>query len=275
MGLLSLAQSTLMQLGQAASLCCLFEYDQNDNLTNGGIGFQYFPESITDTKAVNYQTKDIPGGSLPLYQWISSGERIISFTAYFTSDVDLGATATSGAEGPPVQQQTLASAGLGTRNVDVRTALLSLRKYLFPTYSTSSTSPGQPITTAPQKLMLVFTGSGLGILGGFGATPDNPTSSYLTLGGGSVPAADLDGITCIMTQCDITVEQTFPSGLIRVASVQLAFAQIAQLAGVVTFPSYGYPTGYLANLIRAQGDTNSLCSYPILAVWSSGTGANQ
>ena len=29
---------------------------------------QYYPESFTDTKAVNWQQKEIAGGSLPLYQ---------------------------------------------------------------------------------------------------------------------------------------------------------------------------------------------------------------
>jgi hypothetical protein len=265
-GLLSLSQSTLMQLGKASSLACFFEYDQNDNLTTSGLAFQYFPETITDTKAVNYQTKDIPGGSLPLYQWVSSGERIISFTAYFTSDVDLGAQATSGPNGPIDQFNTLQSQGLTNRNVDVRTAFLALRQYMFPTYLTSGTSPGQPLTLAPKKLMLMFTGSGLGLFGGFGATPGSPQSSYATAQGGPVTLNDRDGITCIMTQCDLTIEQTFPSGMIRVGSVQLSFAHIAQLGGVVTFPSYGPQGSFLVN----SGDNSSIARYPIQVLWADG-----
>jgi len=276
-GLLSLSESTFMQLGSAASRACLFEYDSNDNLTTQGVAFQYFPESITDTKAVNYQTKEIPGGSLPLYQWVSSGERIISFTAHFTSDVDLGAQSTdSSATGPVAQAKTLATQGLSNRNVDIRTAFLALRQYMFPTYVPSGTSPGQPLTVAPQKLMLVFTGSGFGMFGGFGATPGNPTNSFLTSAGGGggsgvVSLNDRDCVTCIMTQCDLTVEQTFPSGMIRVGSVQLSFAHIAQLGGVVTFPSYGAPGKALVGF----GDGASIAPYPIQVKWSGGSGIGQ
>jgi hypothetical protein len=77
----------------------LTELDENDAPSaqsvegDGGAGdprrrLQYFPETLTDSKAVNYQVKDIPGGSLPLYQWVSSGAREISFTAVWTTDVD-------------------------------------------------------------------------------------------------------------------------------------------------------------------------------------------
>jgi hypothetical protein len=277
-GLLPLSQSTLTKLGQSASLACMFEYDQSDVLTTSGIAFQYFPETITDTKAVNYQTKDIPGGSLPLYQWISSGERIISFTAYFSSDVDLGAPTSigipglGGTSGPSQAFQNLSSQGLANRNVDVRTALFALRRFMFPTYLSSGTVPGQPLTQSPQKLMLVFTGTGLGMLGGFGATPGNPTQTAITPTSLSPTQADLDGITVVMTQCDITIEALFPSGLIRVASVQLSFAHIAQLAGIVTFPSYG-PLAAQQSLVKS-GAPPQLAPYPIQVSWTNTSGAS-
>ena len=274
MGLLSLSASTLTQLGSASSLACLFEYDASDNLTSTGIAFQYFPETITDTKAVNYQTREIPGGSLPLYQWISSGERIISFTAYFSSDIDLGAQSTqSASNGPAAQFANLSSQGLTNRNVDVRTALLALRRFLFPTYLATGTTPGQPLTNSPQKVMLVFTGTGLGALGGFGATPDNPTQTAVSASTLSPTIADIDAITCIMTQCDITIEALFPSGLIRVASVQLSFAQVAQLAGVVTFPSYG-PISAQQQIVK-NGAAPVLAPYSIQVSWSNSSGASQ
>jgi hypothetical protein len=271
-GLLSLSQSALMQLGKADSLACLFEYDQNDNLTSSGYAFQYFPETITDTKAVNYSAKDIPGGSLPLYQWVSSGERVVSFTAYFTSDIDMAAVAPSGPGGPIDQFNTLVAQGLQTRNLDVRTAFLLLRRYMFPTYVTGGTAPGQPLTYSPPKLMLMFTGSGLGLFGGFGTTPGQQGTSYLPQGGSSsapppVGIGDRDGMTCVMTQCDLTIEQTFPSGMIRVGSVQLAFAHIAQLGGVVTFPSYG-TTG---TALAYRGDNSSISYYPIKVQWNPGS----
>ena len=47
---------------------------------------QYFPESISDSRSANYEAKDIPGSSHPIYQWVSSGERTLSFTAVFTQE---------------------------------------------------------------------------------------------------------------------------------------------------------------------------------------------
>jgi hypothetical protein len=41
-----------------------------------------------------------------------------------------------------------------------------------------------------------------------------------------------------MTQCDITWEQFFPSGLPRIASVQLSFAEVAQSGGSVNLPAF-------------------------------------
>jgi hypothetical protein len=257
-GLLTLSQSSLTKLGSATSIAALFEYDQTDTITADGMQFQYFPESIADTKAVNYQTRDIPGGSLPLYQWISSGERIISFIAQFSSDVDLGARASLGSSGPPATYANLKSQGLQNRNVDVRTALLSLRQYLFPTYLSSGKTPGQPLTLSPQKLHLIFTGSGLGLLGG---VPDSTTLA-------DADANTIDGIDCVMTQCDITIESLFPSGMIRLASVQLSFAQIAQLGGIVNFPTLQDATN-----VRDNGIPNQLAPYPLKVTWNNGVDA--
>ena len=274
-GLLTLSQSTLTKLGKANSLACMFEYDKDDNITGYGIGFQYFPESISDTKAVNYQTKDIPGGSLPLYQWTSSGERIISFTAYFTSDIDLCAggpqtQAAYGANDPNPMFANLSSQGLASRNIDVRTALYALRRFLFPIYQKQGTQPGQPLTQSPPKVMLVFTGSGLGLLGGFGQMPDSPSASAASPSSVKFNAVDMDAITCVMTQCDVTIEALFPSGAIRIASVQLSFAQIAQLGGQVTFPSFGPQD--IQRSTYATGVTSLLAPYPIQVSWTTGTG---
>ena len=189
--------------------------------------FQYFPETITDTKAINYQTREIPGGSLPLYQWISSGERVISFTALFTTDVDLLVD--------PSSFLKIKQNGQLRRNVDVRTALLWLRRFLLPRYDDDG-GLGVPLTSAPRKMILRIPNSGFGLTGGtYGA------EAYQGEGAFSNPivhdpVVEGDAIPCIMTQCDITYEAFFPSGLPRIASVQLQLAQIAQLAGTVNFP---------------------------------------
>ena len=168
--------------------------------------FQYFPESISDSKNVDWQSKPVPGGSLPLYQWTGSGERTITFTAYFTSDIDLTETKATGAR--------LEATGQSKYNVDIRSAVAWLRRFMLPSYDQ------QARTQAPPKAILYLPRSGIGLAGGV-----SPSS-----------AQDLDSIVCVMTQCEVTYEKFFSSGLPRIASVSLGFAQIPQLKGIVSFP---------------------------------------
>lgn len=95
-GLLSLSSALFTQINERKSTVALFDLGGSEgrkrNRTKeleNALSFQYFPETLSDTKAVNYSRKNIPGGSHPLYQWISGGERIISFTAHFSCDTDL------------------------------------------------------------------------------------------------------------------------------------------------------------------------------------------
>jgi hypothetical protein len=48
--------------------------------------FQYFPETIQDTRSVDYIQKNPVGSSHPLYQWVQSNARTISFTCIFSAD---------------------------------------------------------------------------------------------------------------------------------------------------------------------------------------------
>lgn len=207
--------------------------------------FQYFPESISDTKQVNYQPKEIPGGSLPLYQFTGSGERTISFTAIFTTDVDHIADQQtidfdspgsdtmgdqSRPEGTTIRDGTirgavdsayarLQAAGVRDRNPYIPGMLVWLRRFLLPRYGENS-EVGVPITRPPHKLLLHIPGSEIELYGGAGG--------FSQRGG---------GILCVMTTCDINIDALFPSGNIRIASVSLAFAEVPQRGGVVKFPS--------------------------------------
>jgi hypothetical protein len=212
-GIASLASSFAQLLPDKTAKAYLIELDENDSPASA-FAFQYFPESISDSKNINYQQKDIPGGSLPLYQWISSGERLISFAAVFSTDVDLG-TDSSGTGKAKSQGlvQRLKAAGVASRNADIRAAIAWLRRYMLPTYDKQK-------TRGPSKLRLSIPGSGLGVAGG-------------VVRGGALD----DTIICVMTQCEATIDAFFPSGLPRFATVQLAFAQIPQMNGQVEFPA--------------------------------------
>lgn len=208
--LTDLASTLAPNLTQRNGSVIVFELDKNDVPTGAGRNFQYFPDSIRDNKAVNYITKDIPGGSLPIYQWVSSGARIISFTAIFTTDVDLSII--------PGLVNRVAGVGQANRNVDIKAAVTWLRRFVLPLYSSQSSQVSTPLTFAPNKLWINIPGSGIGLAGGYSGTLDD------------------DSFIAIMTQCDVTWDSYFPSGWPRQATVQLSFAQVPQYQGVVTFP---------------------------------------
>jgi len=229
---------------------------------------QYFPDSISDTKQVTYQPKEVPGGSLPIYQFVGAGERNISFTAYFTTDVDhlvaqqsLDFDASGGASfgdqtlpiGASTRQRSIESAvegmqarlkasGVQGRNPFIPSALVWLRSFMFPRYGENA-EVGVPITEPPHKLMLHITGSEIERFGGEGS---------FSAGGG--------GILCVMTQCDINIEAFFPSGNIRIASVGLAFSEVPQRGGVIRFPSASGMDTYVENLYKLVASPHSTSS---------------
>jgi hypothetical protein len=180
---------------------------ENDKIRS----FQYFPETLEDNRESNWEAKPIPGGSLPLYQWLTGGARTVSFRAMFTSDVDF----------EYVTQDRLHAMGVESRNVDVNSAVLWLRSFQMPSYGSAS-QVGMPLTRAPRKLLLTVPVSGIG----WGA------GQNLGLG------LDEDTVLCVMTECSVSWEAFWPSGRARIASVQCGFTQLAQMAGRVSFPQY-------------------------------------
>lgn len=219
-GLLSAAGSMLTQLSDKTATAYLAQLTSNGSLKPGsGTAFQYFPASISDSKANNWTTKDIPGGSLPLYNWVSGGARAIGFTAYFTTDVDIAHPGRKGDSGGQAYLDRLKQFGEDRRNIDIRAAIAWLRQYMLPTYGTLSIV-GTPVAKSPQPVLLCLPGTGIGVTGG-----DN------------FRLVDEDTIPAIMQTCDVTYEAAFPSGTPRIAQVSLSFEQIAQMPGMILFPS--------------------------------------
>jgi hypothetical protein len=231
-GVGTLAGSIVTRLNQRRSRAIIIELDEREDRPVRTLPLQYYPNTLSDTKSVNYQQKSVPGGSLPLYQWVDSGERLISFTAEFTTDNDLSVN-----EG---LEERLASAGEKASNIDIRAALVWLRRFMFPTYGERGDLQ-VPLTYAPRKLRLSLPNSKIGLIGC------------------TVYNGDEDSVLSLMTQCDITYESFFPSGNIRIATVQLAFAQIPQLEGNVMFPGVTsfiddyVTTGYTQYVVMGPG----------------------
>lgn len=214
--LASLASSIDSLLNDTRGDAVLTRLSPEDDSPGQRLAFQYFPETISISKAVNTPSQDVIGGSLPLYQWVSSGENVLSFTSRFSTDVDFIA------KSPPLIQdvyERVKAAGLVRRNPDIRTALVFLSSFMLPTYGGESDT-GSALTYAPSRALLTMPGSGIGLYGGFQRDGNPLPDSFLG----------------IMQQCEITIDAFFPSGLPRLATVQLSFARTAQIGGYISFP---------------------------------------
>jgi hypothetical protein len=195
--------------------------------------FQYFPATISDSQATNYQTKVIPGLSHPLYQWTSGGARTIAFEAIFTRDrtyteselAALKKGAVKAAFAYVISGDNYAGLNIAQnddpRNVDIPSAVAWLRSFLLPEYSTDgkgtfSSTPQRP--RPPRKIILGLPGVRLNW---------------------GVPELPAEQVYVIMTGCEVAYEGFFHDGSPRIAKVALAFAEIIQVGGRIVVQDAG------------------------------------
>ncbi len=176
----------------------------NDNILDGeSRAFQYFPETISDSKANSYQSKEIPGLSHPLYQWTAGGPRELSFTAIFSADL------------PPADPKgPKRSAEMMERSVDVDAAVAWIQSYQYPEYTVDGKGKRNENTRPkpPRKMLLTLPNVAIN----FGR-----------------PAQLFDELWCILLSAEVSRESFFPSGATRLAKLELTFAEIIQLNGTV------------------------------------------
>jgi len=150
--------------------------------------FQFWPPSIADNYSPNWSNKTIPGGSVPLYQFIAMGEHTISFTATFARDL-------AGEFGPAPGQLTE-----NKHDVDIEAAIAYLRSLSTPTYDTK-----KQFVLPPPLIYLTI--------------PYNAIAPSEGIA---------DEMLCIMTQCDVERKRWFPDGTTRLAEATLQFNEVAQ-----------------------------------------------
>jgi len=207
---------------------------------DAGIAFQYWPESLTDSRPSEWNPRNIPGGSHPIYQWTHGGERRLSFTAVFTRDHEPPprekAGGIGGAIGAVVSAVESAASfvGLGgpeadpMRNVPIEAAIHWLRYFTYPYYIQDDLRVFEP-----PKCILVLPGTNLG------------------------HKIDEHDIVCVMTTCDVTYEAWFPSGRPRIVEISLEFAETVQSEGKVAFHNRADMTlaGEVVNPLAVSGDS--------------------
>jgi len=181
--------------------------------------FQFWPQQVSDNYTPNYATKNIPGGSHPIFQWTSGNGRDLSFTAQFVSEIreesvfglvknsdfrarisaSAGASITSNFGGGAIPGIGALLLPSSRYTVNVAAAIAALQQYLYPSYDGTDAT-----AIPPKKLILVLPGTKLG-------RNDNA-----------------DGILCIMRGASVTMESWFPNGELRSVTVALKFSEIVQ-----------------------------------------------
>ena len=200
---------------------------------NRPIALQYWPESITDSRSVEWNPRTIPGGSHPIYQWTHSGERRISFVAVFTTDTEPPENSlrrdnpyATAFDSPGI----LSGFEIGVRDIDIRSAISWLRWFTYPTYG-----QGQDTRVfEPAKVLLCMPNSGIAHTGE-------------------------DHITAVMTACEVTYEAFFTSGLPRIAEVSIELVEVVQQSGSIRFHDRKNmrPAKFMPNFtgVGARGDS--------------------
>lgn len=162
--------------------------------------FQYFPETINDSKSAEYARRPVPGGSHPILQFIHGGERTISFTAVFTqakNNENQGGLAAflNGSFDLSLTDDTkhnLPSGGIAA-------AVAWLRSFTYPEFDPSG------VSNPPPAAIVYLPNSG--IIG---------TGDYE------------DSFIGVMTTCDVVYEAFHRNGEPRLVAVSLTFVEIVQ-----------------------------------------------
>jgi hypothetical protein len=123
----------------------LIDVSMGGNKAFNRMVLQFFPETLSDPKSVDYASFEAPGSASPLYQWVKSGARPLSFTAIFyresVDDIPAGTKETR-------------------YNVDINKRVAWLRRFMYPDYKDDGTS------TPPSRLLLCFPKTFISVLGG-------------------------------------------------------------------------------------------------------------
>lgn len=169
--------------------------------------FQYFPETINDSKGAEYARRSIPGGSHPLVQFVNGGERVIAFVATFTQSKNpegqgLLAAMLNGSFSFSIGEDTKHNLPQG----GIATAIAWLRSFTYPEYDDNG------VMIPPPAACVYLPNSGL-------------------IGSGNY----LDSFIGVMTDCNVVYEAFHRNGEPRIVAVSLSFLEVVQ-----TSPSWRF-----------------------------------
>jgi hypothetical protein len=212
-GLLSAFTGTLETNPKVADVVIapLDNAGQIDESLGGARLLQYWPESLSDDKSANWQSKDIPGAPVPLYQWISGGERPLSFTTVFSRDMN-------GTIGKDIDEDK--------HNVDIDAAIAWLRMLSMNDYG--QVGDMEQAAIAPPTLWMMFSGMDIGY-----NQRANKALGALWYDDWS----NSTGVYCYLTEVSAERTNWFRDGQTRLTTVSLNFVETIQVGGGI------YPYG--------------------------------
>jgi len=170
--------------------------------SGGQQAFQYFPETISDTKAPEWIRKNVPGGSHPILTFISGGERVLSFAAVFTNTTNpepLGAVQAALTGNFEFGLDDIFGGAPKKHDSSIPSAIVYLRKFTYPDYANFVSQP-------PPFAVVYLPNSGITSREGY---PDS--------------------IVGAMVQCDIIYEKFYRNGEPRITVIQLSFVETCQV----------------------------------------------
>jgi hypothetical protein len=187
---------------------------------------QYWPESISDGKSAEWQSRTVPGLPVPLYQWVAGGERSLSFDAAFSRDM-------KGQVGVDIDEDK--------HNVDIDAAIAWLRLMVHNDYG--QVGDVQNAAIAPPVLWMCGLGTSQesGMKMGYNTTVDLGVPNEL---GTTSP-----GVYVHMMECGAERKNWFNDGTTRYSAVSLSFSETIQIAGGL------YPYGRSDFVSLANGYT--------------------
>jgi len=166
--------------------------------------FQWWPASLTDSIAIGWSEKTLPGASHGIMQWTANGGRTISFQLKLSREMKYEDDILI--NGPPTARAIpLTDIRQKQENLNIPLYLRYIRAYCYPEYN--------------------------------GGIAEPPVVAVVNIPGSEISEDGDDFFFGVMTNCDVNYLKAFPNGKPRLVDVSVSFRQVVQGPGGIKWKS--------------------------------------